>query len=443
MFHWDSLGITTPDRIALIQSGIAFGLTLIALCFSQWMASRWADKVTEYWHKWAGFHSPGFHERVVPLLRYGVGAVLLALIFVVDDWSGLARFIIGAGLAFSTGMFVKNVLRGLNVGRMLANIVGVSVFALLISVALGGYHQYVQTLSELGFTIGSRRISLLSVGNFALTVIAMYAAARLINRLTMHAIEDSKGLDPTQKVLGQKLATIAIVAIAAILTIDLFNIDLTSLTFFSGALGLAVGFGLQKTVGNMFAGIILLMDRSIKPGDVIAVGDSFGEVNRIGIRAMSVITREGKEHLIPNELLMTQEVVNWSYTNKDVRISINLTVSYDTDMDRAKALMVQAVTESPRVLNDPPANILMKSWGELGVDFEIRCWIVDPEMGVSNVRSDVLWRLWNLFKAEGIVIPFPQRELHIRSIPDDVTVLGPADGSVSVPSKSKGRTPKA
>ena len=195
------------------------------------------------------------------------------------------------------------------------------------------------------------------------------------------------------------------------------QIDLTAFAVFGGALGLAVGFGLQKTVGNLIAGIILLMDRSIKPGDVIVVGDSFGWVNKIGVRAVSVITRDGKEHLIPNENLMTQEVENWSYSNRNVRIRIPVGVSYDCDLKLAQELMMKAASESPRVLKDPKPSVWLDAYGDSSVDHLILAWIGDPEGGVGSVRSDVLNRLWWLFKEHGIEIPFPQRDVHVRSMP--------------------------
>ena len=155
--------------------------------------------------------------------------------------------------------------------------------------------------------------------------------------------------------LAQKLAAIAIIVAAFFIGIDLVGIDLTALAVFSGALGLAVGFGLQKTFGNLIAGIILLMDRSIKPGDVISVGESFGSVNKIGVRAVSIVTRDGKEYLIPNEILMTQEVVNWSYSSRDVRDHIPVGVAYDCDVALAQKLMIEAANASPRVLDTPAA----------------------------------------------------------------------------------------
>ena len=224
-------------------------------------------------------------------------------------------------------------------------------------------------------------------------------------------------LDPTQRLLAQKLAGIAIIATAFFVGIDLVGIDLTALAVFGGALGLAVGFGLQKTVGNLFAGIILLMDRSIKPGDVISVGESFGSVNKIGVRAVSIVTRDGKEYLIPNELLMTQEVVNWSYSSRDVRISIPVGIAYDCDVERAQALMVEAARTSARVLDSPPPAVWTTAFGDNAIEHEIRVWIRDPEAGLGSVRSEIFNRLWRLFKENGIGIPFPQRDLHLKDWP--------------------------
>jgi small-conductance mechanosensitive channel len=146
---------------------------------------------------------------------------------------------------------------------------------------------------------------------------------------------------------------------------------------------------------------------------VIVVGDSFGWVNRIGVRAVSVVTRDGKEHLIPNENLMTQEVENWSYTDRNVRVRIPVRVAYSCDLKLAQSLMLQAAKDSPRVLDAPMSNVRLTAFGESGVEHEILVWISDPEDGVGNVRSDVLNRLWFLFKDNGIEIPFPQRDVRV------------------------------
>jgi small-conductance mechanosensitive channel len=159
------------------------------------------------------------------------------------------------------------------------------------------------------------------------------------------------------------------------------------------------------------------MDRSIKPGDVIVVGDSFGHVTKIGVRAVSIVTRDGKEHLIPNENLMTQEVENWSYSNTNVRLHIPIGVSYNCDIALAQKLMIEAAMEPARVLKAPRPTVWLRAFGESSVDHEILVWIKDPESGVGNVQSEILNRVWVLFKANGIEIPFPQRDIRIKEWP--------------------------
>ncbi len=159
------------------------------------------------------------------------------------------------------------------------------------------------------------------------------------------------------------------------------------------------------------------MDRSIKPGDVIVVGESFGHVTKIGVRAVSIVTRDGKEHLIPNENLMTQEVENWSYSSRDVRVHIPVGVAYDCDLPLAQKLMIQAAGEAGRVMKNRPPKVWLTAFGESSVDHEILVWISDPEQGVGSVRSEIFNRVWELFRENGIDLPFPQRDLHIKDWP--------------------------
>ena len=233
-----------------------------------------------------------------------------------------------------------------------------------------------------------------------------------------HSIGRLTRLDVSQRALVQKLAGIAVIVVAALIGIDLLGIDLTALAVFSGALGLAVGFGLQKTVGNLLSGLILLMDRSVKPGDVIVVGETFGQVTKIGVRAVSVVTRDGKEHLIPNEQLMVEPVENWSYSSRNVRIHIPVGVAYASDLPLAQKLMIEAATAAERVLKSPAPTVWLRGFGDSSVDHEILAWINDPEAGVGNVQSDILNRLWLLFQEHGIEIPYPQSDVHIRSLPE-------------------------
>lgn len=273
-------------------------------------------------------------------------------------------------------------------------------------------------LDRIGLDVGRTRISVLSVLTFIVVAILIYVAARVTMRMTSRLVRRSTHLDGSQKVLIQKLVGIVIVAFAIMLGIDLIGIDLTALTVFSGALGLAVGFGLQKTLGNLIAGVILLIDKSVKPGDVIVVGDTFGAISKIGVRAVSVVTRDGKEHIIPNELLMTEAVENWSYSSRNVRLRIPVGVSHDSDLALAQQLMLQAARVPERVLDEPAPAVWLKAFGENAVEHDILVWVADPELGVGNVQSEILNALWLLFKENGVHLPFPQRDIHIRTLLD-------------------------
>lgn len=273
-------------------------------------------------------------------------------------------------------------------------------------------------LDDISIDVGHYHISLLNALWMALVLVCALLAARLGGRMGRLLVRGLTGLDPAQKVLTEKLVTLAVWTFVVLATIDTLGISFTALTVFSGAFGLAIGFGLQKTFGNMIAGIILLMDRSIKPGDVIAVSDgkgsTFGEVSRIGIRAVSVTTRDNREYLIPNEILMTSQVENWSYSSREVGVSIPVGIAYGSDIDQAERLLIEAAKSSPRVLAEPPPSVLLSAFGANAIEMIVYCTIADPEAGVVNVRSQVLKAAWHLFREAGVEIPFPQSDVHLR-----------------------------
>ena len=276
-----------------------------------------------------------------------------------------------------------------------------------------------RSLDDIAFETSSFNISLLDVLVMVGVVLLVLTVAWLVQRSAKSLIRRATKFDGTQQLLAEKIVTILIWGAAFFIGIDLLGIDLTALAFFGGAFGLAIGFGLQKTFGNLIAGIILLLDKSIKPGDVIAVADmagneTFGQIRKIGIRAVSVTTRDQREYLIPNENLMINQVENWSYSSRQVRMQVPVGVSYNADMKLAVDLMLQAAKATERVLKAPPPTVWMNEYGDSSVNFTIHCWIVDPEEGVGNVRSAVLTNLWWLFKENEIEIPFPQRDINLR-----------------------------
>src|SRR5690606_33084517 len=167
----------------------------------------------------------------------------------------------------------------------------------------------------------------------------------------------------------------------------------------SGAVGVGVGFGLQKVVSNLLSGILLLLDRSLKPGDVIEVGDAYGWIEKMGGRYVTVATRDGKEYLIPNEDLITQQVINWSYTDRAIRLRIGTGISYRSDVRKAMELRAAAAAAEPRVLADEVHKPVVRlvGFGDSSVDLELRIWVTDPEKGVVNIESDIRLAIWDAF----------------------------------------------
>lgn len=286
----------------------------------------------------------------------------------------------------------------------------------------------VETIDKLAFQAGDFRLSMWDVLIVGLVIVGVVTFAYFGSKLAHGGLSRVTKLGDAQRLLVEKLLTMAVWAMAILIGIDILGIDLTAFAVFSGAFGLAIGFGLQKTFGNLIAGIILLMDKSIKPGDVIAIADqagneTFGQIRKIGIRAVSVTTRDQREYLIPNENLMINQVENWSYSSRNVRMQVEVGISYEADIALAEELMLQAANDVKRVLKVPPPTVWLKEYGNSSVNFIVHCWIMDPEQGVGNVRSEVLKNLWWLLKENGIEIPFPQRDLNLKRNPEFVELI--------------------
>ena len=212
-----------------------------------------------------------------------------------------------------------------------------------------------------------------------------------------------------------KLLRITLIIVAVLLALSSVGLDLTPFAVFGGALGVGLGFGLQKVVSNFISGIILLLDKSIKPGDVISIGDTYGWVKSLNARYVSLDTRNGIEHLIPNEDLIINRVENWSYSNNRVRLTIPVGVHYKSDVRKAMEICRDAAASTQRILQDPAPVCQLRGFGDSSVDLEIRMWIDDPQKGRANVISDVLLMVWDKFHEHGIEIPYPQRDLYLKT----------------------------
>jgi small-conductance mechanosensitive channel len=413
------LGLETGRSPHVEAVIIALLLIVGAYGIGWFVGARLGPPIAAWWRRRAGSDDNRLAAIICGVIRYTTTALLLAVAGNATALNGFALLLVALALGVATGLLAFHLASGFGMGRLLSLVIATVAGLATIAGTLGGMAPLIEGLAGVGLTVGARRFSLLGMLNFVIVGAVLFVLARILIRLLSHSILRLHSLDVSQRTLLQKLAALGVVVASVLVAIDLLGIDLTALAVFSGAFGLAIGFGLQKTFGNLISGLILLMDRSVKPGDVIVVGDTFGAVNKIGVRAVSVVTRDGKEHLIPNELLMTERVENWSFSSTNVRVRIPVSISYDCDLRLAQRLMLEAATVPRRALAEPAPSIWLQGFGESGIDHEILVWIADPEKGVGNVRSEVLNRLWDLFQEHAINLPNPQRDIHIRSLPPE------------------------
>ena len=264
---------------------------------------------------------------------------------------------------------------------------------------------------------GVTRVTLLTLAKGVVAISLLVPFTSWLIRTSESRVTRMEKVSPALQVLTIKVLKVLIAAGAIMFAISSVGVDLSAFAVLGGAIGLGLGFGFQKVVSNLISGVILLGDKSIKPGDVIEVDNTYGWINTLGARYTSVITRDGTEHLIPNEMMITEKVVNWSFSDEKVRVRIPFGVSYTSDIHKAMELALQAAGEDGRILKDPAAAVRLTGFGDNSVDFELRVWIVDPTDGLGNIRSAFYLKIWDLFKENGIEFPYPQRDVHLKELP--------------------------
>lgn len=281
-------------------------------------------------------------------------------------------------------------------------------------------------LDRIVIPLGTLQISLLGMLRAGATLVLLLWVATLIGAVMEARFRAIKDISPSVQVLLSKVTRALLLTLAVVVALASVGIDLTAFAVFSGAVGVGVGFGLQKVVANLVSGLILLLDRSIKPGDVIAVADYYGRVDALGARYVSVITRDGVEYLIPNEELVTSRVENWSHSQNLLRIKVPVGIHYKADLRKAISLCIEAAIETERILKEPAPVCHLRGFGDSAVDLEIRFWINDPMNGRANVTSEMLLRVWDKFHEHGIEIPYPQRDVHLQ-VPSGFAPTPPKD----------------
>lgn len=270
-----------------------------------------------------------------------------------------------------------------------------------------------ELLDSLAVSVGETRLSAWMVVQAVFVLGTLFFLARVVSRTATGQIRQNEEISPSMQVLAVKFLQVLLYGAAFFIGLRAVGFDLTGLAFLSGAIGLGLGFGLQKVVSNLVSGVIILLDKSIKPGDVISLGDTFGWINSLGARYVSVVTRDGREYLIPNEDLITGQVVNWSHSNDFVRLDIYFGTAYGDDPHLVRKIAIEAAAGVERVLNMKAPVCHIVGFGDSSVDYILRFWIRDPTGGLTNIRGNVYLALWDAFQAHDISIPFPQRELRM------------------------------
>lgn len=298
--------------------------------------------------------------------------------------------------------------------KLVRNIIGFTVLILAALSLFGILGQTMSTLDALGFNIGDFRLSALSVLKGIFIVFILLYGAIFLSKVAEKKLSQTRSLTPSSRVLISKITKVFLVVSALLIGLTSAGIDLSLFAVFSGAVGLGVGFGLQKVISNLFSGMLLLMDQSIKPGDIIEMDGTFGWVNHMGARYTELVTRDNKSYLVPNEEFITQQVINWSHGNTLVRVQTKFGVHYDSDPHEVRRLAIQAAGKPDRVVDSPSPVCHLVEFGDSSINFVLRYWIKDAEKGIVNTKGDVMLALWDILKENNISIPYPHREVFIH-----------------------------
>lgn len=407
----------SQDVVLLWQLGV-----LVICVLAAWGAMRLAKphlgKMDTLWPAGrAGMRRVGFPLAMLLALLLGreIAGIWLASMHLLNLALPLLLSLVGVRLVIFALRYVFEPRESLKVWERTAAWLIWGAFALHITGLLPRIHAAMEALS---FQSGSHRFSLWllfqATAVIVVTVIGALTLARLVESRLMGVTQMNLSL----RMALSKVARTVLLILAVLLALPAVGIDLTVLSVFGGALGVGIGFGLQKVASNYVSGFIILLDRSVRIGDLVTVDNKYGEVSQINTRYTLLRSMDGTESIVPNEMLITQTVVNHSLSRPNARIALPLQVSYDTDLEQAQALMLEAARSQNRVILDEPDNlprVFLKEFADNGILLELSVWIRDLKEGQNNLRSDINWAIWRRFKAAGIEIPFPQRVVHLAS----------------------------
>jgi len=289
----------------------------------------------------------------------------------------------------------------------------------IVAAGLSGHfeiaRQYLDTES-LTYQVGNVRVSAYTILRAILVLALVFWTAAIIADIVDRRLGKIQRMRKTTRVLISKVFQITLYVLAGLIALDMIGLDLTTLTVFGGALGIGLGFGLQKIASNFVSGLILLLERSIEEDDLIELTDgTSGFVRRTNARYILVETFDGKEVLVPNEDFITDRVTNWTLSSAKARVDVPVGIAYGSDLDKAHDLILEAAQEHPLCLDEPKPYCFLREFGDSSINFLLIFWIGNVADGRWAPQSDVMFAIWRKFRDNGIEIPFPQRDLHIRS----------------------------
>ena len=420
-----SVGAEVTSPWFYLQVGLILAATGIAFAAGATVRSR--VDVTSLAMSWpAPFRL--FLRVLVDSASTAVFAVLMLLarvIMLTSTWPSRSYLLaVAANLAFAWVVIrlITSVIRNAFIVRL----VSLSAWLVAALSIIGQLGPAIEALDSVSIVLGGLRLTpLLLIKLGALLILALWLTSIASNFIESR-INRSTDLTPSIQVLLVKMIRMGLMIFAVAVAMSAVGINLSALAIFSGAAGVGIGFGLQKIVANFISGIILLADKSVKPGDLVTIGDSSGRISAMKTRYISVAAGDGREFLIPNEDLVTQKVVNWTYTDKNTLVKVGFGTNYDADPRLVCKLAIELAAAAPRAIKSKPPNCILTEFAEAGMKFSLTFWIADPD-GMDGVKSEVMLALWDVFKREGIRVPYPVREIRIRggALPVETTVEVP------------------
>jgi small-conductance mechanosensitive channel len=415
----DTLTAEATPAIWLWQAAVAVAAVGLAWCFAHFLLRRVQPSL-----RWK-FGEGEFARVAFPVFAYLLlilGRAILVRHQPVALLDILAAILVAAiGLRLAVYILGHVLPRGEALRKLLRSLAWIAWIAVILHVT-GLLPEVIRTLDAIGFTSGKsqQRYSLWLLIQGAAALAFTLAIALYIARVTEGRVMAEQAVDMSTRVVISKLLRIAAVFIAVLVALPLVGIDITALSIFGGALGVGLGFGLQKIAANYVSGFIVLLDRSLRLGDTIQIGDRKGEVKEIASRYTVIKGSDGIESIVPNEKLITEMVNHHTYSDPRVAVTLNVAVAYDADVDRACQLLEQVARGEPRVMPDPPPAGRVKSLGDFGVHLELSAWMGDLAQGESDLKSVLYRKILRTFRAEGIKVAYRRREM-LRETPPSAT----------------------